>query len=81
MADLNHRIYHQFTPDPKTIKLESKLLMFPLTIENLYLGENKLKFRDDPVIYCEDLNLFTPNEFKPKLDRYKSQMNNFIQQC
>ena len=80
MADLKHRIYHQFTPDPKTIKLESKILMVPLTIENLYIGENKLKFREDPVIYCEDLNLLTPNEIKPMLNRYKSQMNNFIQQ-
>ena len=80
MEDLNHRIYHQFTPDPKTIKLESKILMVPLIIENLYIGENKLKFKDDPIINCEDLNLLTPNEIKPMLDRYKSQMTNFIQQ-
>ena len=80
MEDLNLRIYHQFTPDPKTIKLESKILMVPLIIENLYIGENALKFKDDPIINCEDLNLLTPNEIKPMLDRYKSQMNNFIQQ-
>ena len=80
LADLNYRIYHQFTPDPKTIKLETKVLMVPLSIDNLYIAENQLKFREDKIIYCEDLDLLTPNEIKPLLDKYKNQMTNFIEQ-
>ena len=80
MEDLNHRIFHQFTPDPKIIKLDSKILMVPLIIENLYIGENKLKLKDVPIINCEDLNILISNEIKPMLYRYKSQMYNFIQQ-
>ena len=80
MADLNHRIYHQFTPDPSTIKLEVKVLMVPLPIDNLYISENQFKFREDKIIYCEDLDLLTPNEIKPLLEKYKNQMTNFIEQ-
>ena len=80
MADLNHRIYHQFTPDPNTIKLETKILMVPLPIEKLYIKENEAKFRDDRLIYCEDLDLLTPSEMKPMLEKYKQQMNEFMEQ-
>ena len=80
LADFNNRLYHQFTPDPKTIKLESKIFMAPLPLDNLYIGENKLKIRDDKTIYCPDLDLLISKEIKPLLDRYKSQMNSFIKQ-
>ena len=79
MVDLNHRIYHQFTPDPNKINLETKILMTPLTIDNLYIKENETKFRDDRIIYCEDLDFLTPKEIRPMLENYKSQMNNFMQ--
>ena len=79
MADLNHRIYHQFTPDPNKINLETKILMTPLTIDNLYIKENEAKFRDDRLIYCEDLDFLTPKEIRPMLENYKSQMTNFMQ--
>ena len=80
MADLNHRIYHQFTPDPNKIKLETKILMAPLPIEKLYIKENESKLRDDKIIYCEDLDLLTPSEMKPMLEKFKFQMNEFMQQ-
>ena len=80
MADLNHRIYHQYTPEPDKIKLETKILMAPLAIDNLYIRENESKFRDDKTIYCEDLDLLTPAEIKSMLDKYIYQMTNYIQQ-
>ena len=80
LVDKNNRIYHQYTPDPNTIKLESKVLMVPLTIDNLYLKENEAKFRDDKIIYCEDLDLLAPSEVRPLIDKYKYKMNDFIQQ-
>ena len=80
MADLNHRIYHQYTPEPDKIKLETKVLMVPLAIDNLYIKENEPKFRDDKAIYCEDLDLLAPTEIKPMLDKYRYQMTNYMQQ-
>ena len=80
MADLNHRIYHQYTPEPDKIKLETKVLMVPLAIDNLYIKENEPKFRDDKTIYCEDLDLLTPTEMKQMLDKYRYQMTNYMQQ-
>lgn len=78
MKDLNNRIYHQYTPDPKTITLESKIMMVPLAIENLYIKDKKDKVREDKTIYCEDLYLLIPNEIKPMLQDYKIKMSNFI---
>ena len=78
MDDLNKRIYHQFTPDPKTIQLESKFMMPALPIDELYIGNNKDKLREDPKIYCEDLYLLTPHEIKPMLAEYKNKMNQFL---
>ena len=79
MKDLNYRIYHQYTPDPNTIKLEARVLMVPLPIDNIYIGENESKYINNKTINCEDLELLTPNEIKSMLDNYKNQMNYFIQ--
>ena len=80
MKDLNYRIYHQYTPEPNTIKLETKVLMVPLPIDGVYIGENESKYINNKTINCEDLELLTPNEIKSMLDNYKNQMNNFIQE-
>ena len=78
MKDLQTRIYHQFSPDPNTIKFESKIMMTPIPVDELYIGEKKDKIKDDPKAYCEDLYLLTPNEIKPMLEEYKQKMNKFI---
>ena len=78
MKDLQTRIYHQFTPNPNTIKFESKIMMAPIPVDELYIGEKKDKIKDDPKAYCEDLYLLTPNEIKPMLEEYKQKMNKFI---
>ena len=78
MKDLNTRIYHQFTPDPKTLKFESKIMMTSLPVDELYIGDKKDKIREDNNIYCEDLYLLTPHEIKPMLEEYKNKMNAFI---
>ena len=74
MNDLKTRIYHQFTPDPNTIKLESKIMMAPLPVDELYIGDKKDKIKEDTKVYCEDLYLLTPNEIKPMLEEYKMKM-------
>ena len=78
MKDLQTRIYHQFTPDPNSIKFESKIMMAPLPVDDLYIGDKKDKIKEDPKAYCEDLYLLTPNEIRPMLEEYKEKMNKFI---
>ena len=80
MLDLNTRIYHQYTPATDTIKLETKILMVPLPIENLYIGENQIKFRDDANIYCEDLESLVPSDIRSMYENYKAQMSSFMEQ-
>ena len=58
--------------------MESKIMMVPLAIENLYIKDKKDKVREDKTIYCEDLYLLIPNEIKPMLQDYKIKMSNFI---
>ena len=78
MLDLNNRIYHQYTPDPKTIQLESKIMMAPIPVDELYIGDKKDKIKENSSIYCEDLYLLTPYEIKPMLEEYKIKMNQFL---
>jgi len=80
MEDLNTRIYHQYTPDPNTIKVETRILMVPLPIDNLYIKENESKLKDDVNIYCEDLILLASEEIRQKFQKYKIQMKDFINQ-
>ena len=80
MEDLNTRIYHQYTPDPNTIKVETKILMVPLPIDNLYIKENESKLKDDKNIYCEDFYLLASEEIRQMFQKYKIQMRDFINQ-
>ena len=80
MEDLNTRIYRQYTPDPNTIKVETKILMVPLPIDNLYIKENESKLKDDKIIYCEDLYLLASEEIRQMFQKYKIQMRDFINQ-
>ena len=80
MLDLNKRIYHQYTPATDTLKLETKILMNALPIENLYIGENQIKIMDDANIYCEDLESLVPHDIKQMFDNYKIKINSFMEQ-
>ena len=70
MLDLNNRVYHQYTPDPKTIQLESKIMMAPLPVDDLYINDKKDKIKENSSVYCEDLYLLTPHEIKHMLEEY-----------
>jgi len=80
MEDLNTRVYHQYAPDPNTIKVETKILMIPLPIDNLYIKENESKLKDDKNIYCEDLYLLASEEIRQMFQKYKILMRDFINQ-
>ena len=67
MKDLQNRIYHQFTPDPNTIKIETKDMISLLSVDELYIEDKKDKIKDDTAVYSEDLYILTPNEIKTML--------------
>ena len=67
MKDLQNRIYHQFTPDPNTIKIETKDMMSLLFVDELYIENKKVKIKVDTTVYSEDLYILAPNEIKTML--------------
>ena len=80
MYDLNNRIYHQATVEDKDFKLESKILLTPLLPDDLYIGKNKDKAKEDGETMCPELDLLIPEQTKEMIERYKQRMGDFLQQ-
>ena len=80
MEDLNTRVYHQFIPNPNSIKIETRILMVPLPIDNLFIKENEQKLKDDTNANCKDLELLASEEIRQMFQKYKIQMKDFINQ-
>ena len=78
LTDLNNRVYHQYLPNPNTLNFESKILLVPLNVDEIYIGENANKYKNDPRVFCEDLNNLTTKEIKQMLTNYKNTMQNFL---
>ena len=80
MLDLNNRVYHQATNEDKNFKLESKILLNPLLPDDLYIGKNKDKAKEDGENICPELDMFIPSQTKEMIDRYKNRMESYLQQ-
>ena len=80
MLDLNDRIYHQFTKEADTYKCESKILLTPVIPEDLYIGKNKEKAKENGENICPELDTLIPENVKEMIDRYKQRMGDFLQQ-
>ena len=80
MYDLNNRIYHQATVEDKNFKLESKILLNPSLPDDLYIGKNKDKAKEDGETMCPELDFLIPPQTKEMIDRYKQRMGDFLQQ-
>lgn len=80
MLDLNNRIYHQSTPDLKEFKLECKILLNPVLPDDLYIGKNKDKAKEDADTFCPELDMMIPLETKEMIERYKQRMGEFLKQ-
>ena len=77
--DLNNRIYHQAVPKGDDITYESKDLMSGLIPDDLYINENEEKLLQNLEINSEDLDLLVPKQVKEMINRYKTKMNEIIQ--
>ena len=80
MLDLNNRIYRQPTNEDKNFKIESKILMNPVLPDDLYIGKNKDKAKEDGENLCPELDYLIPSQTKEMIDRYKQRMSDFLQQ-
>ena len=80
MLDLNDRIYHQSTKDAEKFKVESKVLLTPLLPDDLYIGKNKEKAKENGKEICPELDTLIPEQVKEMIDRYKQRMSDFLQQ-
>ena len=80
MLDLNDRIYHQSTKEADTYKCESKILLTPIIPEDLYIGKNKEKAKENGENICPELDTLIPENVKEMIDRYKQRMGDFLQQ-
>ena len=80
MLDLNTRIYHQATNEDKDFKIESKILLTPLLPDDLYIGKNKDKAKEDGENICPELDMLIPPQTKEMIDRYKQKMDSYLQQ-
>jgi len=80
MLDLNDRIYHQSTKEADTYKCESKILLTPVIPEDLYIGKNKEKAKENGENICPELDTLIPENVKEMIDRYKQRMGDFLQQ-
>jgi len=80
MLDLNERVYHQSTKEADNFKCESKILLIPLIPDDLYVGKNKDKAKENGENICPELDTLIPENVKEMIDRYKQRMGDFLQQ-
>lgn len=80
MLDKNQRIYHQNTPQPGSIKLEKKDLMEPILPEDLFIGENKKKFKDKYNKFCEGLDSLIPPMTRDMVQRFRSKIGMYLKE-
>ena len=80
MLDLNTRIYRQSTVEDKNFKLEEKILLNPLLPDDLFIGKNKDKAKENGENMCPELDMLIPEKTKEMIERYKKRMGDFLQQ-
>ena len=80
MLDLNNRVYHQATKEAEKIQVEEKYLLLPALPEDLFVGKNKEKAKENGENMCPELDTLIPEEVKEMIERYKQRMGDFLQQ-
>ena len=80
MLDKNDRIYHQATPQPGSIKIEKKDLMNPILPDDLFIGENKKKFKDKFNKLSEGLDSLVPPLTRDMIQRFRVKIGGFLKE-
>ena len=80
MLDKNERIYHQGSPQPNSIKLEKKDLMNPILPEDLFIEENKKKFKDKYNQLSDGLDSLVPPLTRDMVQRFRAKMGQYLRE-
>jgi len=80
IQDKNERIYHQALPQPGSLKLEKKDLMIPIIPEDLFIGENKKKFKDKYNQFCAGLDSLVPPLTKDMIQKFRVNIGGFLRE-
>ena len=80
MLDKNDRIYHQPTPKPGSIKLEKRDLMVPVLPDDLFIGENKQKFKDKYNQLCYGMDSLVPPLTRDMVQRFRVNIGGYLQE-
>ena len=78
LYEKNDKIYHQPSPQPGSIKLEKKDLMNPIIPDDLFIGENKKKFKDKFNQLNAGLDTLVPQSTREQIRTFKNKIDSYL---
>ena len=80
ILDKNNRLFHQPIPQPGSIKIEKKDLMNYILPDDLFIGENKKKFKDKYNQLNAGLESLIPQETRDQLKSFRNKIDSFLRE-
>ena len=76
----NNRIYHQAIPKEGSFIIEKKDLMGPILPEDLFIGENKKKFKEEYKKLCNGLDSLVPQMTRDMINKFRNKMDSYLRE-
>ena len=80
LYEKNEKIYHQPMPKPGSIKIEKKDLMNPTLPEDLFIGENKKKFKDKFNQLNAGLDTLIPQSTREQIHNFRNKVDSYLRE-
>ena len=80
MLDKNDRIYKQGVPPPGSLKLEKKDLMNPILPDDLFIGDNKKKFKDKYNQLCAGMDSLVPPITRDMIQKFRAKIGEYLKE-
>ena len=80
LYEKNEKIYHQPMPKPGSIKIEKKDLMNPTLPEDLFIGENKKKFKDKFNQLNAGLDILVPQSTREQIHNFRNKVDSYLRE-
>ena len=80
LYEKNEKIYHQPMPKPGSIKIEKKDLMNPTLPEDLFIGENKKKFKDKFNQLNAGLDTLVPQSTREQIHNFRNKVDSYLRE-
>jgi hypothetical protein len=80
LYEKNDKIYHQPMPKPGSIKIEKKDLMNPTLPEDLFIGENKKKFKDKFNQLNAGLDTLVPQSTREQIHNFRNKVDSYLRE-